>query len=95
MPLSSVKLTLDGDTYHLEGRGNERLKLGYFKDLDQAVNYLESRTRPDFSTVIVPNYEIADAFGMNLIPLVRRGDSTVMSNRVSKILCSAIADGLY
>ncbi len=95
VPLYSLTLIREGEAYFLIGNASERRKLGLFEDPINATSYLNENPRPDFSTVVIPNNEIADGFGLNFIPLVRSRDLVVMSNRITKFTCTTIGDGLY
>ncbi len=94
LPLSSLILSRKNNDYFLEGNEDRRIKLGYFENYAQAETYIKKNPKPDYFTVIVPNDEIADAFGMNLIPISNWGHNARLSNQMTKISCSAIHRGL-
>lgn len=68
---------------------DERHKLGYFNTLEDARQSATNNDERDFGHVVVPNNEIADAFGMNIHDVVSRGDETFVSDDMVKLVCSA------
>ena len=95
LPLSPITLIRENNSYFLEGNEDRRIKLGYFDSLAVAAEFIKENPKPDFSTVIVPNSEIADAFGMNLVSISNWGHNAFLSNQMTKISCSVVRGGLY
>ncbi len=94
-PASSVLLIKENEEFYLAGSEDRRVNLGYFETLELAQEFVASDTTRNFGAVLIPNDEIADAFGMDVRSLYFSRGTTFVSDKVTKISCSAINGGLY
>jgi len=95
--LSPVVLQNDDGEFSLVSSDmNERFNVGYFKTLESAQEYVASSNSREFSNVIIPNDEIADAFGIDFRAIRTFGNrGSIVSDKVMKLSCSRIDGGLY
>ncbi|WP_341366085.1 hypothetical protein [Yoonia sp. BS5-3] len=90
LPISSVTLIEDNGEYFMANSiEGVRYKLGYFSSLDEAQEFVSTAPERDFGAIIIPNNEVADAFGLNYHSVVT-GHGTYLSENVTKLICSAL-----
>ncbi len=91
LPVSSVIIFAENDVYSMASSlDGQRYKLGYFETLEEAKLSVDGYEDRDFGSVVIPNNEVADAFGMNFHSTISRGGYTTVSDDVTKLVCSAI-----
>jgi hypothetical protein len=89
LPLSSITVIEDEGAFYISDslEGN-RLKVGFFASFDEAREFVSSTENLDFHHVLIPNDEVADAFGLNYYPINSfRGPP--FPEEITKLGCSA------
>ncbi|WP_371223904.1 hypothetical protein [Roseovarius sp. 2305UL8-3] len=91
LPLFEMKIVEAGENYLMMSKNEDlQIRTGYFDDIDNAKQFVSSGQEVSFHRIIIPNHEVSDAVGFDLLTVQRRGGTFVVADTFIKIVCSAI-----
>ena len=94
LPFEVLVVEESGTYFVVSGETNRRIQVGYFDDISAARRFLAAGSPRDFGHFFTPNDELADAFGLDAYAVESTGNTTTVSPRMTKLVCSKIAKGL-